>query len=93
MNDKFKFKLKVYLKYLILEPWTRKAKIPNLKTISWAFILTALLFRNFPLLLYSILLGIGIHLYTEWKSGSAMHWYRNNYYKKIRKGDSYYGDN
>ena len=86
-DEKFKFKFKTYLKYLFLEPVFGKFKMPNLRTISWVFIIISSFLRNFFLIFISVGIGLILHMYKEWKSGEAIRWYRNYHYKKIRMKD------
>lgn len=82
MDPKTKFKLKVYLKYLILEPWTEKFSLPNLKTTIWILIIIAFFLRLKILLIITILLGLIVYLIREYKSGKFIYWYKKRKYKQ-----------
>ena len=83
----FKFKLKTYLKYLVLEPIFGKFEMPNLRTINFILMFFSLLLRWRLGLLITIPLAIIFHMIREWKSGKAINWYRNYYYKKLRQNE------
>ncbi len=86
------FKLKTFLIYILIEPWTTKFSIPNLRTLSWIFIIISLILEK-PLWLWiSIIFGILIHGIYEYKSGKFIYWYRqrkfrerNEALKKVRE--------
>ncbi len=85
MEEKEKFKLKVYLKYLILSPWKESVSIPNFSTITWVLIIISLLLKSKALLFVSVCLGVIFYLIKEYKSGIAMHWYRMRSYKEQKE--------
>ena len=77
-----KFKLKTFLIYILLEPWTTKVSIPNLRTLPWIFIIISLILEK-PLLLWiSIIFGILIHGIYEYKSGKFIYWYRQRKFRE-----------
>ena len=80
-----KFKIKTFLYYLIVEPWTEKVSLPNFRTIAWIFILVALFFRIRVLLLISILVGIISYMAQEFKSGKYIYWYRQRKFREQRE--------
>lgn len=95
MKDKTKtffWKLKQYLKFIVIEPWVTKFSFPNIKTISLTFVFISLLLRNFILIWISFGLYAIIHSINEFKSGQFIYLMRNRKFKdfydikrKIRK--------
>jgi len=85
MDHSRKFKIKTFLYYLIIEPWTEKVSLPNLRTLSWILILIALFFRLGVLLLVSISIGIIAHLIQEFRSGKYIYWYRQRKFREQRE--------
>ena len=85
MDPQYKFKLKTYLYYLFIEPWTDKISLPNFRTLAWVLILVAVFFRLRILLLFSIVFGVLIHLILEFKSGKYIYWYRQRKFKEQRE--------
>ncbi len=80
-KEKFKFKLKVFLIYLLEWNFTEKT-FPNLNTISLIALFVSLLIRNLTFTWIS--LGVWIICYgiKEWKSGEFVYWYKQRKYKK-----------
>lgn len=87
IDEKFKFKLKTYIKYLFIEPWVSQFQMPNLRTVNWVLIILGLWFRWKIVILITIPLAILFHMYGEWKSGAHINWYRNYHYKKLRENE------
>lgn len=81
----FFFKIKVYLYYLVVEPWTSQVRIPNLRSLSWVFIFIAFLFRNFIIEMSFATLGVLLYLIYEFKEGKYLYWYRSRKYKEHRE--------
>ena len=78
-----KFKIKTYLKYLAISPWTDKFSIPNFSTIIWILIILSIILKIQYLLFISIFFGVINYLIKEYKSGKFMHWHRQRYvYRK-----------
>ncbi len=84
MKPETKFRLKIYLYYLIIEPWTENISLPNARTIIWISIIIAFLFKIEVLLFSFIILGLIFHLIHEFESGKFIYWYRQKKYKKQR---------
>lgn len=92
MEEQFKFKIRTFLYYLLVEPFTEKITLPNPSTICWISIFLSLIFKIFWLLWISIILGVFFYIYKEFKSGEYIHWYRerkmksfNDIKKKLKK--------
>lgn len=85
MDPQYKFKLKTYLFYLLVEPWSENISLPNFRTIAWLLILAAIFFRLRILLLVSIIFGIIVHLVREFKSGKYVYWYRQRKFREQRE--------
>jgi hypothetical protein len=85
MKQETKFKLKTYLLYLILEPWSERVTLPNFSTIVWILILLSIIFKVVILLWISIIFGIIFSVIKEWKSGKFIYWYRMKKYKNYKK--------
>ncbi len=81
MNNEFKFKIKAYIYYLLVEPWTTKVSFPNFRTITWVLIVLSLIFRLEVLLIISVIVGVIFYLVYEFKSGKFIYWYRQRKYK------------
>ncbi len=84
MKPETKFKLKAYLYYLIMEPWTDNISLPNTRTVFWVLTLVAIFFKSEILLLLSVIGGLIFYLLHEFKSGKFIYWYRQKKYKKQR---------
>lgn len=84
MNN-LKFKLKTYLQYLLIEPWTTKFSLPNFRTMTWILIVVALVFRLEALLIISIIVGAIFYLVYEFKSGKYIYWYRQRKYGNYKE--------
>ena len=82
MNNLTLFKAKTFLYYLIVEPWTEKVSLPNFRSLLWALILMASIYRLTYLLFISLGIGIVLHLVYEYKSGKFIYWYRKYQKKK-----------
>ena len=85
MDSKTKFKVKTFLYYLVVEPWTEKVSLPNFRSVFWILILISLFLRLGTLLLVSIILGLISHLVYEFKSGKFIYWYRQRKFKEQRE--------
>lgn len=85
MEPKTKFKIRTFLYYLIVEPWTENVSLPNFRSVFWVLILIALFFRLGTLLLISIILGLIFHLAYEFRSGKFIYWYRQRKFKEQRE--------
>lgn len=82
MDNLTKFKIKTFLYYLIIEPWTEKVSLPNFRFLIWILIIIASLFRLTYILLISVIIGVILHLVYEYKSGKFIYWYRQYQRKK-----------
>lgn len=82
MKPEYKFRMKTYLYYLIVEPWTTKFHLPNLRTLTWIFIVISFLLKKPILLFISIGLGVVLHAVNEYKSGKHIYWYKQRKYKE-----------
>ena len=82
MDEKEKFRIKTYLKYLLISPWQTKVNMPNFRTAIWILIIISFVFR-LRLILF-ITLGIAViqYLWCEYKSGKHIHWYRMRMYRE-----------
>ena len=85
MESKTKFKIKTFLYYLAVEPWTEKMPLPNFRSVFWILILIALFFRLGTLLLISIILGLVSHLVYEFRSGKFIYWYRQRKFREQKE--------
>ena len=85
MEPKTKFKLRTYFYYLLVEPWTEKVTLPNLRTVVWIIIIVSAFLRITLLLLASVVVGAIIHLIQEYKSGKHIYWYRQRKFKEQRE--------
>ena len=85
MKPETKFKFKVYLTYLFIEPWSEKFSLPNLRTTIWILILVAFFLKLELLLFLFIIIGTGVYLVREFKSGKFIYWYRKRKYSERRK--------
>lgn len=85
MEPKTKFKLKAFFYYLIVEPWTEKVQMPNLRTIIWISIFFSFFFKLKVLLFGSLFLGVIFHLISEFKSGRFIYWYRQRKFREQRE--------
>lgn len=83
MKKETKFKIVTFLKYLIIEPWVTKFSLPNITTISWIFVLVAILIRNINLIWISIIFGVAIYLFKQYKSGAHICWYRQTKFNEF----------
>lgn len=84
MENKTKFKLITFFKYILIEPWVTKFSLPNFKTIIWGFIFFSLLLRRMWLIWTSVSIGIIYWLFSEYKSGKFIYWYRERKMKSYR---------
>lgn len=85
MNPTTKHHLKVFFKYLFLEPFTEKVSLPNIRTIFWILSIVFLLTGIYSLLLISLFIGLILHAVREYKSGKHMQWYRNRNYPEFKE--------
>ena len=85
MRPETKFKLKTYIYYLVMEPWTENVSLPNMRTIIWVLITIALIFRWRILFFILIPIGVILYLMNEYKSGRFIYWYRQRKYGEQRK--------
>ncbi len=85
MKPETKFKFKVYLIYLFLEPWTEKFSLPNIRTTIWILIIIAFSLKLRIFLLPLIIIGVILYLIREFKSGKFIYWYKQRKYKEQRK--------
>lgn len=85
-----KFRIKAFITYLFIEPWTSKVSLPNLRSISWGLIFASLFFRNRVLTISLMILGLVIYLFYEYQTGRYIYWYRMRMYKnkKALKGNT-----
>ncbi len=85
MKPETKFKLKVYLYYLVVEPWTEKVALPNMRTVIWILIILAFIYKLDYLFFPLIIIGAVLYLAHEFKSGRFIYWYRQRKYSEQRK--------
>lgn len=84
MEAEKKFRIKTYIKYLLISPFTEKVSLPNPRTILWIAIFISLLFRWGSALVIFLIIQVILYLYHEYESGVAVYWYRNRKYKESR---------
>ncbi len=84
MNGEKAFRLKTYLKYLVLSPFTEQVSIPNPRTTLWIVIFLSLLFRWGSSLIIFLMMQAILYLFYEYKSGKAIYWLRQRKYKESR---------
>ena len=85
IDSETRFKLKTYLYYLAVEPFTERFNFPNTRTVSWGIVIVGALFRIDLLLFVGLVGGLCSHLYWEYKSGRYLSWYRNRKFKEQRE--------
>lgn len=85
MDNQSRFKLKTFLYYIVIEPWTEKVSLPNFRTLIWVLIIAASIFKLKYLLFISLILGVVLHLVYEYKSGKFIYWYKKYKRKKFGK--------
>jgi hypothetical protein len=90
MEPRNKFRLKTFLYYILLEPWTEKLTLPNFRTLNTVLLCISLLYKWRVGILISIGLLVVLQLIDEWKKGDYIYWYRNrkgygNYKEIIKK--------
>lgn len=83
MNNLTLFKIKTFLYYLVVEPWTEKVSLPNFRSLIWVSIIVASLLRLKYLLFISLILGVALHLIYEYRSGKFIYWYKKYKRKKF----------
>jgi len=84
MEEKQKFRIKTYLKFLVISPWTEKITLPNFTTLTWVFIVVSIIIKSRLILIISVCLGIFINLVREYKSGVHIHWLRKRRWKNAK---------
>ena len=85
MDKEKTFRLRIYVKYLIISPFTEKVSLPNPRTTLWIVIFISLLFRwNSALIIFLIMQAV-LYLYHEYKSGVAIYWYRQRKFREQRE--------
>ena len=82
MDEGTKFKLRVFLYYLIIEPWTEKISLPNFRTVNTILLCIALFFKWEIVIFVSIIVLIILQLINEYKSGKYIYWYRQRKYRE-----------
>lgn len=83
--SKWKWKVRAFIVYILLEPWFSKISFPNLRMLNWiAIILSIFVFKSLVLFGIFVTIGIIFHIYGEWKSGNFIYWLRMRD-KRIRK--------
>lgn len=85
MNEEKKFRLKAFVKYLFIEPWTESISLPNFRTLNTVFLLFALLYRWEIGIFISIILLVILQLINEYKQGRYIYWYRSRKYKDYQE--------
>ncbi len=85
MDPAKKFKLRAFLYYLCVEPWTKKISLPNTRTMVWVLIFMTFFFKLKGLFFLFLLIGLFLHLRHEYKSGKFIHWYKQRKYKVQRE--------
>ncbi len=85
MNKEKTFRIKTYLKYLVLSPFTEKYSLPNTRTILWIAIFLSLLFRWVSALFIFLIMQAILYLFYEYRSGKAIYWYRQRTFKEQRE--------
>lgn len=76
-----RFKLKTFIYYLLVEPWTEKITMPNTRTAAWIVIFLGLFLKIKLLLLLGLTSGLLSYLFYEYKNGKYIYWYRNRKFK------------
>lgn len=89
MNGKEKFKIKTYLKYLAISPWTEKVSLPNLRTLAWISIIISLIFKLKWVLFISVGVAIVQYFWNEYNRGYYIHWEKARRYERYRKDKNY----
>lgn len=84
MDEALKFKLKTFVYYLLIEPWTEKVAGPSLKTASWILVFAGWAFRLSWIFFSGIILLAIVYVIKEYKSGKFIYWYRQRLYKKTK---------
>ena len=85
MDKEKAFRLKTYVKYILITPWTSNVSLPNSRTILWIAIFVSLLFRWGSSLIVFLIIQLILYLYHEYKSGIAVYWYRQKKYKESKE--------
>lgn len=85
MKPETKFRIRTYLYYLLVEPFTEKVNFPNTRTLSWIILLLGFFLKITPLFFLGIISGVFSYLYWEYKSGKYIYWYRNRKFKEQRE--------
>ncbi len=85
MKPDTKFKLKTYIHYLLVEPWTDKVSLPNFRTIVLIILCFSLIYKWRELLLISVISLVFLHMINEYRSGKFIYWYRQRKYKEQRE--------
>jgi hypothetical protein len=85
MNEEKKFRLRAFVKYLFIEPWTESISLPNFRTLNTVFLCFALLYRWKVGILISIILLVLLQLINEYKQGKYIYWYRSRKYKDYQE--------
>ena len=85
MDPKNKFKLKTFLYYLVLEPWTEQVTLPNFRTLNTIFLCISLFLRWKIGVLIGIILLVALQLVDEYKKGDYINWYRFRKYGNFKE--------
>ena len=85
MDAKNKFRLRTFLYYLMVEPWSEKVSLPNFRTLNIILLCLSLLYKWKWVMFISLFLTVLFHLISEYKSGKHIHWYRERKYPEQRK--------
>ncbi len=85
MKPETKFKLKTYLYYLLVEPWSEDFSLPNLRTLVWVLVPIVYFFELKIPLLILIIVGLILYFRHEYMSGKFVYWYRQRKYKDQKK--------
>lgn len=85
MEEGTKFRIRTFLYYLVVEPFTEKVSLPNFSSIIWILILISVILKIPILLFISIIAGVIFYGIKEYKSGKFIYWYKMKKYKKYKK--------
>jgi len=85
MDETLRFKLKTFIYYLLVEPWTEKIVAPSLKVAAWILIFAGWLFRFSWIFFIGIAALVVAYVIKEYKSGKFIYWYRQRLYRKIKE--------
>lgn len=76
-----KYKLKTFIYYLLVEPWTENITMPNTRTAVWIIIFFGVITNTRSLIFLGFIAGVLSYLFYEYKNGRYIYWYRNRKFK------------